>query len=253
MSNEKKPRGSSRQRRSQIVDHLRASGDVVDAGGRASRELERAIGGQSSPASFAQLLTAMDRAGQIRREVRGKRTYRIALGPNADQLARHASAPAADADGGDEVAGALPVDGDGGGPVPMVRAGRDETDYDELALALLRKVARTLAPTSDTSYGHIGTARAERRIVNLERRLNEAERALARAGADNDELRRENVDLQARLHASSQTIDNLMGQLNQRRSATPASHRLDDDDKEVLNRLRQPSADRTEAERSQTG
>ena len=41
--------------------------------------LRAAIRYESSPAGFAQLLAAMDAAGEIDREVRGRRTYRVSL------------------------------------------------------------------------------------------------------------------------------------------------------------------------------
>ncbi len=202
--------------------------------------MERAIGAQSSPASFAQLLTAMDRAGQIQREVRGKRTYRISLGPNADALTPFV-APAS---------GAPPLSVSAGGSLEAAHDDQPGIDYDELALSMLRRVARTLASPTEASYGHITTARAERRIVSLERRLNEAERALARSSAENDQLRQHNADLEARLEASSQNIDNLMGQLDQRRSSPSARQRLDAGDIAVLDRLTRSSVDRPD---SQTG
>ena len=246
---EKKPRGNNKQRRSQIVQHLRQHGDIVDKSGRASRELEQAIGGEPNPASFAQLLTAMDRAGQITREVRGKRTYRITVGPNADSVAAYAAPPAASAPpAGNGAApagnGAAPA-GNGSPAMALVPRSEDGIDYDDLALALLRRVARSLAPPAGEP-GTGASARAERRIVSLERRLNDAERAVARAGAENDELRRENADLQARLDASSQTIDNLMGQLNQRRTVTSARDRLDAEDKKALAMLQGSRAEDTQ-------
>ena len=120
----------------------------------------------------------------------------------------------------------------------------DGIDYDDLALASCaaspgrwprRRVSQAPARRP-----------AERRIVSLERRLNDAERAVARAGAENDELRRENADLQARLDVSSQTIDNLMGQLNQRRTVTSARDRLDAEDKKALAMLQGSRAEDTQ-------
>ena len=70
-------------------------------------------------------------------------------------------------------------------PVDLVGA---DVDYDELALALLRRVARSLTETSEAGASNLGTARAQRRIVNLERRINEMERTQARAHAENAQL-----------------------------------------------------------------
>ena len=57
--------------------------------------LAAAVGYPGSSVAFAQLLTGMERAGLIERDVRGKRTYRIAPG-----RAAVASVPAAPAEDG---------------------------------------------------------------------------------------------------------------------------------------------------------
>src|SRR5690348_17593824 len=49
----------------------------------ASTRLAAAVGYPGSSVAFAQLLSGMERSGLIEREVRGKRTYRIRLGPVA--------------------------------------------------------------------------------------------------------------------------------------------------------------------------
>jgi hypothetical protein len=74
--------------------------------------------------AFAQLLSGMERDGLISREVRGKRTYRIAL--SAPPGARISSSAAADT-------GVLPAQYSG---VP---------DYDELADRVLIRLLRRLA------------------------------------------------------------------------------------------------------------
>lgn len=53
--------------------------EIVDATGMASTRLAEAVGYPGSSVAFAQLLSGMERDGLITREVRGKRTYRIAL------------------------------------------------------------------------------------------------------------------------------------------------------------------------------
>jgi hypothetical protein len=94
----------------------------------ASTRLAEAVGYPGSSVAFAQLLSGMERDGLIRREVRGKRTYRITLsGPPA---ARRAAGPVKPAD---PVPSAVPV------VFPAV------VDYDELAdrviIRLLRRIA----------------------------------------------------------------------------------------------------------------
>jgi hypothetical protein len=53
--------------------------EIVDPTGMASTRLAEAVGYPGSSVAFAQLLSGMERDGLITREVRGKRTYRIAL------------------------------------------------------------------------------------------------------------------------------------------------------------------------------
>jgi hypothetical protein len=63
--------------------HLARVGEVCDHTGKASTILAATIGYPGSSIAFAQLLTGMERAGLIQREIRGKRTYRIIPGPAA--------------------------------------------------------------------------------------------------------------------------------------------------------------------------
>ena len=59
-------------------------------GGMASTRLAAAVGYPGSSVAFAQLLSGMERSGLIERDVRGKRTYRIRLGPAAAAAGRSA-------------------------------------------------------------------------------------------------------------------------------------------------------------------
>ena len=61
--------------------HLARVGEVSDHTGRASTLLAATVGYPGSSVAFAQLLSGMERAGLIEREIRGKRTYRIIPGP----------------------------------------------------------------------------------------------------------------------------------------------------------------------------
>src|ERR1035438_4140059 len=79
--------------RDRVMSHLAASGEVRDATGMASTALAEAIGYPGSSVAFAQLLSGMELSGLIEREVRGKRTYRIAAAgaagaAGADRAAR---------------------------------------------------------------------------------------------------------------------------------------------------------------------
>jgi hypothetical protein len=111
--------------RDRIIAHLALVAEVVDGAGMASTRLAEAVGYPGSSVAFAQLLSGMERDGLIRREVRGKRTYRITL-----------SVPArADAAAKGEGA-ALPV-------VPV--AFPAVIDYDELADRVILRLLRRLA------------------------------------------------------------------------------------------------------------
>ena len=67
--------------RERIIAYLAEAGELFDANGMASTRLAAAVGYPGSSVAFAQLLSGMERSGLIEREVRGKRTYRIGLGP----------------------------------------------------------------------------------------------------------------------------------------------------------------------------
>ena len=119
--------------------YLAEAGELYDANGMASTQLAAAVGYPGSSVAFAQLLSGMERSGLIAREVRGKRTYRIGVGPaRAVGPARVVSGVGA----GAAVPGVPEVSGAGeAGP------GAGGFDYDELARRLLAQVVRRLAVT----------------------------------------------------------------------------------------------------------
>ena len=65
--------------RDRVIAHLALVAEIADRTGMASTRLAEAVGYPGSSVAFAQLLSGMERDGLISREVRGKRTYRIAL------------------------------------------------------------------------------------------------------------------------------------------------------------------------------
>jgi hypothetical protein len=147
----------------------------------ASTALADAVGYPGSSVAFAQLLSGMERSGLIKREVRGKRTYRIAPAKAVPAKAVPAKATPAkaapakataarrdDPDGagsGGRVPAAQaaaartgmaarrggqhsgPDEGDGRGLV-VAGAGGADLDYDELARRLLVQVVQRLAVSS---------------------------------------------------------------------------------------------------------
>jgi len=110
-----------------------------------------AVGYPGSSVAFAQLLSGMERDGLISREVRGKRTYRIAL--SGLPAARRAAGPGKRADP------APPA-------VPVVFPGT-AVDYDELADRVIIRLLRRIAELDQTELAALerllvpGQARAE--------------------------------------------------------------------------------------------
>jgi hypothetical protein len=140
-----------RTARSRIRDHLAQYGPVADSHGLATHVLKDAVAYEGSPVAFIQLLAAMERDGELQRDIRGKRTYRIA-----------APTPAP----GAQPAGVLDP--------PSSR----EVDYDVLARMLLHELA---GPTE------LEETRAENRRIAQER--DDYARRLELARAMLDELR----------------------------------------------------------------
>jgi hypothetical protein len=136
-----------RSARSRIRDYLARHGSLEDPNGRATSRLKEAVGYDGSAVAFIQLVTAMDKADEIKREIRGKRTYRIsAVGASAASAPRP-SRPKAVAS------------------VAAPAAVAVDLDYDQLARALLREVWRVAgsaqAPAAVSGVGSLGTVGAD--------------------------------------------------------------------------------------------
>jgi hypothetical protein len=56
---------------------LATSGPIVDPSGYATGVLKDEVGYSGSAVAFIQLIATMDREGEVSREIRGKRTYKI--------------------------------------------------------------------------------------------------------------------------------------------------------------------------------
>ena len=70
--------------RSRITAYLSSHGPIEDEHGRATALLKDAVGYAGSSLGFVQLISSMEKSGTVTREVRGKRTYKIAgTGPVA--------------------------------------------------------------------------------------------------------------------------------------------------------------------------
>lgn len=117
--------------RDRIIAHLALVAEVADGTGMASTRLAEAVGYPGSSVAFAQLLSGMERDGLISREVRGKRTYRIAL--SSPVPTRVVTDPAAT---------------DGAPLAAMAVAFPAVVDYDELADRVIVRLLRRLAELS---------------------------------------------------------------------------------------------------------
>ena len=182
--------------REHIVAYLAGTQELFDPAGMASTRLAAAVGYPGSSVAFAQLLSGMERSGLIERDVRGKRTYRITLGPTAVT-----------------------------DPDPEVGAGaagkRAGFDYDELARRLLAQVVRRLASTeaagtsaalAGTSAAAAGTSAAlagtsaDAELAALREMVAGLEYELASAWTKHGKLAEENVRRREQLRAAEQSL-----------------------------------------------
>jgi hypothetical protein len=191
--------------RQHIIDYLVTNGPVEDASGRATRVLKDAVGYESGDAGFSQLVSSMERDGQITRDIRGKRTYQISAAT-------------------DVVPSVVPP-----GPSTM-----EDIDYDELAAALLARTAQVLAESQEPTES-AGWAR--RRIEQLEGRIDELQKEVLRAKAEVKVTADERDELRGQLEAASHNLTLLT---DQRQSPKPgrAAERLGSDDQALLYQLR---------------
>jgi len=192
--------------REHIIAYLTEVNELFDANGMASTQLAAAVGYPGSSVAFAQLLSGMERSGLIEREVRGKRTYRITLGPAhaigpGGRAARIPGiAAAAGAGGSGEMAGAGGADGIAGTGVEAGAAvlGPAGFDYDELARRLLVQVVRQLA-AAEPEASHPDRSELQETVTGLESEL-------ATAWTKHGKLAEENVRLREQLRAAQRSL-----------------------------------------------
>ena len=242
--------------RDRVMSHLAASGEIRDATGMASTALAEAIGYPGSSVAFAQLLSGMERSGLIEREVRGKRTYRIAAAGAAGVAGVAGAAGAAGpgsamaAPRGSQRRGRQPTgpDDDAGGRGLAVAAGRAaDLDYDELARRLLVQVVQRLAisPGGGTAGGDLaepagaGPAGAGQSGAALQRTVASLEQKLASVQSKQRRLTAENAKLREQLQAAQQS----MAEAEARDSAGSIAGRFDMAEVLLLERLLSPLRD----------
>src|SRR6266496_1935836 len=196
--------------REHIIAYLSEASELFDASGMASTVLAAAVGYPGSSIAFAQLLSGMERSGLIKREVRGKRTYRIT--------------PVAPSHGGESAAR------------EAAAGGTEDFDYDELARRLLLQVVQRLGaepvPPEDAVPGPAaggGDASLARKVAGLEHKL-------ATVRSRQRRLAEENAKLREQLRAAQESL----AQARERAGAERIAARLDSAEIDLLERLLSP-------------
>jgi hypothetical protein len=215
--------------REHIISYLTEASELFDANGMASTRLAAAVGYPGSSVAFAQLLSGMERSGLIEREVRGKRTYRIRLGP----------VTIAGPGGAARIPGPFPgtVPRAASGPPGLAAAsgipaaGTAGFDYDELARRLLVQVVRRLgAADPDAGQPDAGQpadpSELQQTVIGLEYEL-------ATAWTKHGKLAEENVRLREQLSAAQRSLALAAEQVRK----VPVSTGLDSSEVVLLQRL----------------
>jgi hypothetical protein len=183
--------------RERITAYLAEAGELFDANGMASTQLAAAVGYPGSSVAFAQLLSGMERSGLIERDVRGKRTYRIGLGPAQGGAARVVP--------GVRTAAASP----GVSAAGAAGSGMAGFDYDELARRLLVQVVRRLAAT-DAEASTLDRSAAGQPAppdqLALQETVSGLKYELATAWTKHGKLAEENVRLREQLKAAQRSL-----------------------------------------------
>jgi hypothetical protein len=240
--------------RDRIMAHLARAGEVSDHTGKASTILAATIGYPGSSIAFAQLLTGMERAGLIQREIRGKRTYRIIPGPAApapDAVAQPAAPPDVLPEPGAPAPAAPPEPGQPAVAGLDLPVGQGGLDYDELARRLLVQVVRRLAgPDAGRGQAAPGAAAAPQETVLAESGLPEPglpdtalqetvaslEQKLASATSRQRRLAEENSRLREQLRAAERSL----AEAQDRATAEALAARFDSAEVLLLERLLSP-------------
>ncbi len=206
---------SPSQIRQQVARYLTQHGPFEDSTGRATAKLREVLGYEGTDASFTQLIANMDRAGQLTREVRGKRTYRIVPVADAPPLGVENSLDAAD---------------------------NAEMDYDKVASALLVQVVQILT-AGGRQRGSDGSW-ARRRMERLERRINDLERDLSQAKAESKTLAAERDELRLQLEHTQANLALLTDRLSTGKPREgQLSKLLGTDERALLHQLRSSAVD----------
>ena len=230
--------------RDRVLAYL-ADGEISDPKGMASTVLAEAVGYPGSSAAFAQLLSGMERSGLIEREIRGKRTYRIAAAAgNRDGrpgAGGRAARPPAGRGGQPPAAGRgaqPPAAGQSDRSGDLVVPGGESADfdYDELARRLLVQVVRRLAvspgPGRDGAQEIAGPANPGPDAA-LQQTVDGLEQELASVRSRQRRLTAENARLREQLQAAQQSL----AEAQERASAARVTGQLGSPELQLLERL----------------
>jgi chromosome segregation ATPase len=191
---------------------------------------------------FTQLISTMDRAGELTREVKGKRTYRIAAVADAPRL-RASSGAKSDAAAASSAAAKSAGAKSAAAKSNFAQSDAAESmemDYDQVASALLVQVVQTLTKGSTGREGEGSWAR--RRIERLERQVNELERDLSQAKAESKSVAEERDELRLQLEHSEGNLALLTDRLSTGKVREGhVSKRLGPDERALLHQLRSSS------------
>jgi hypothetical protein len=225
-----------------------SAGEIKDEAGMASTVLATEVGYPGSSIAFAQLLSGMERSGLIERDVRGKRTYRIAAAAGALGGSPGAAMPigrrsaARTAPGRDPhpaEPATLAAAQDGTRHLATAAGGPAGFDYDELARRLLIQVVRQLAAAPrQAAEEHDGGALAET-VAGLEREL-------ASVRTLHGNLTEENARLREQLRAARHSL----ALAQERPAGQPVAAELDPAEVGLLERLLTPATPRAATPRA---
>ncbi|BBZ31211.1 hypothetical protein MMAD_55060 (plasmid) [Mycolicibacterium madagascariense] len=124
-----------RTARARVRQLLATAGPIADTSGFATGVLKDRIDYRGSSVAFIQLIAAMEQEGEISREIRGKRTYKISATPDTVQAFRPVMSP---------------PDGSATDTVDDVSS-KIDIDYDRLAKALVREVWSVLTAVASAA------------------------------------------------------------------------------------------------------
>jgi len=225
--------------REHVVTYLAESGALYDKDGMASTRLAAAVGYPGSSVAFAQLLSGMERSGLIRREVRGKRTYRITLGDveGVGPVPRTRAVESTAAGAMDGFNGLTNGDPLGWAAANPLGVAATDFDYDELARRLLVQVVKRLAATpaeadlrQPAAHGPSpGPGALGETVADLEHEL-------ASAWTKHGRLAEENIRLREQLQAAQRSL----AMARDRVRKLPITSDLDNSEVVLLQRLLTP-------------